>query len=132
TARTAAAATARTAAAATTTARTAAAATATAPAPGPGTATPAGTVLVVDLRVSNGTDGDVNTSIFVAMTSGGADAEPVYDTDAGLTGPPGTMLPPGGEVTFVLAFEAKDPDDLVLDVQPAYHYDPAVFAGSAG
>jgi hypothetical protein len=96
------------------------------------TAPPTPSVVTVDLVIFNGTDEPVNTSFFVAMTSAGADAPAVYDTTAGLTGPPGTMLQPGGTVRFTMGFEAKDPTDLTLEVRPAYHYVSAVFVRTAG
>ncbi|WP_418607674.1 hypothetical protein [Georgenia sp. SUBG003] len=96
------------------------------------TAPPATGVLTVDVVILNGTDEPVNTSVFVAMTSGGADAPPVYDPDAGLTGPPGTMLQPGGTARFTMGFEVEDPADLTMEVRPAYHYVPALFVRPAG
>jgi hypothetical protein len=89
-------------------------------------------VVTVDLVIVNGTEKPINTSFFVAMTSGGADAPAVYDPDAGLTGPPGTMLQPGGTARFTMGFEAKDPADLTMEVRPAYHYVSALFVRPAG
>jgi hypothetical protein len=86
-----------------------------------------GTIVAVDLVLTNGTDRPVNTSIFVVMTSGGVDAPSVYDPDAGLTGPPGTMIQPGKSARFTMGFEAQDPEDLTLEIRPAYQYVSALF-----
>jgi hypothetical protein len=108
---------------------------------GPATATPTpaptgapadvGAVVAVDLVLVNGTDRPMNTSIFVAMVSGGVDAEQVNDTAAGLTGPPGTIIQPGQEVSFTMGFQVQDPADLTMEVRPAYHYTSALFVHRA-
>lgn len=103
---------------------TGAAPTATAPAD-------AGAVVTVDVALVNGTDRPVNTSIYVAMTSGGADAPLVEDPEAGLTGPPGTMIQPGQDVSFTMGFEVQDPGDLTMEVRPAYQYVSALFVHPA-
>jgi hypothetical protein len=90
-----------------------------------------GAVVAVDIVLVNGTDKPVNTSIFVAMSSGGADAELVYDPAAGLTGPPGTTIQPGQEVTFTMGFQVQDTGDLTMEVRPAYHYTSALFVHPA-
>lgn len=92
----------------------------------------AGAVVAVDIVLVNGTDEPINSSVFVAMTSGGADAPAVYDRDAGLTGPPGTMLQPGQRASFRMGFEARDPVDLTMEIRPAYHYVSALFVHPAG
>jgi hypothetical protein len=100
-------------------------------APTASTAPPTAEVTKVDLMIVNGTDEPINTSFFVAMTSGGADAPAVYDPAAGLTGPPGTMLQPGRTARFTVGFEAQDPDDLTMEIRPAYHYVSAIFVRSS-
>jgi hypothetical protein len=66
------------------------------------------------------------------MISGGVDAELVHDPAAGLTGPPGTTIQPGQDVSFRMGFEVQDPADLTMEVRPAYHYVSALFVRPAG
>ncbi|GAA4288807.1 hypothetical protein GCM10022262_31670 [Georgenia daeguensis] len=106
----------------------------TTPSPAPSGTAPADEtgVVAVDIVLVNGTDRPINTSIFVAMSSGGADAPLVYDPEAGLTGPPGTTIQPGQRVSFTMGFEVQDPADLTMEVRPAYHYVSALFVLPAG
>lgn len=90
-----------------------------------------GGVVAVDVVLVNGTDRPVNSSVFVAMSSGGVDAEPVHDAASGLTGPPGTMIQPGQNVSFTLGFLVPDAADLAMEVRPAYHYVSALFVHPA-
>lgn len=66
--------------------------------------------------------------VYATMSSGGVEAEGVYDSDQGLAGSPTTTVPAGQTVTWKQGFNVTDPANLVLDVSPgAFEYESATF-----
>lgn len=87
-----------------------------------------GAHVMFDVTVVNGTSANYEPAIFsVSMQSGNTEASQVFDVDPELGGAPSTVLLPGREVTFKIGFAVADPADLVMEVQPGFEYDPAIF-----
>jgi len=84
--------------------------------------------VVFDVTIVNGTATNYEPTLFSAtMQSANVESDPVFDSGGGINGSPSTVLLPGRETVFRMAFGATDPADLVLEVSPGFEYDPAVF-----
>ncbi|QCB94877.1 hypothetical protein [Cellulomonas shaoxiangyii] len=87
----------------------------------------AGTPVLFQVTVTNDTGATYRASTLeVTATSGGLEAEPVWDPDQGveLSGPM-FAVPPGGAVQFRVGFAVREPDDVRLTIVPAlYGYEP--------
>jgi hypothetical protein len=80
------------------------------------------------LTVTNGSDAPFDASLVtLSAQSGGREFGEVYDSEAGLNGPPTTPVLPGRSVKFDAGFGVADPVDVVLQVTPSFDHDPALF-----
>ena len=80
------------------------------------------------VTIKNGTGANYDPAIFHASIQSGDEAgQAVFDSAQGIESAPQTALLPGKSVNFKLAFGVKDPNDLVLQVQPGFEYKPALF-----
>ncbi|MGO3152399.1 MAG: hypothetical protein ACTIJJ_07235 [Galactobacter sp.] len=78
----------------------------------------AGTALAFTLTFTNGTDEPYDPSMFdVTVSSAGAEAEKVYDSDS-IGDEPTTSVQPGKSVSFKVGFIIKDPNDITMDLSP--------------
>lgn len=81
-----------------------------------------------DVTIVNGTADNYEPAMFNAtMQSGNVESSQVFDSEQGMNGSPSTVLLPGREAVFRMAFGAADPADLVLQVTPGFEYDAAIF-----
>lgn len=84
--------------------------------------------VVFDVTIVNGTSANYEPAVFSAtMQSANVESSQVFDSQQGMNGSPSTVLLPGREAVFRMAFGATDPADLVLQVTPGFEYDAAVF-----
>lgn len=84
--------------------------------------------LMFEVKIVNGTDANFDPSMFTStLQSGNAEAESVYDSDAGIEGSPSTTLLAGREAVFKIGYGVSNPDDLVLEVSPDFEHDSAIF-----
>lgn len=83
--------------------------------------------VVFTVTVVNGSTENYDPALFTAdLQSGNREADKVYDSANGI-GAPTTVVLPGRESEFRLAFAVSDPEDLVLQVSPAFDYRDAIF-----
>lgn len=83
--------------------------------------------VVFTVTVVNGSTDNYDPVLFTAdLQSGNREAEKVYDS-ANDIGAPTTVVLPGRESEFRLAFAVIDPEDLVLQVSPGFKYRDAIF-----
>ena len=61
-------------------------------------------------------------------SSGGLEADQVFDTAKELDGAPDKVLPPGGKVAYDVGFGVEDSADVVLEFVAGPDYEEAVFA----
>ncbi|MPQ97599.1 hypothetical protein GB931_06630 [Modestobacter sp. I12A-02628] len=88
---------------------------------------PPAAYVAFDVTITNGTTANFEPTIFLtSLQSGGREQDEVYDGEVG--GSPDTTLLPGRDVTFTVAYGVADPADLVLEVQPGFDYESALFA----
>ncbi len=70
-------------------------------------------------------------NLYPSASSGGVAAEPIYDSEQGITSPPSTSVLPGQAVTYSVVFGVADPADLTVQVPGAAFTDqPALFSTS--
>jgi len=65
--------------------------------------------------------------VFTSVSSGGTEADAVYDVEQGVQGSPSTTVPAGQSVTWQEAFSVADPAQVVFEIAPGFDYDDAVF-----
>jgi hypothetical protein len=84
--------------------------------------------VVFTVTIVNRTGKNYDPSLFLmTVQSGNQEAETVYDFANGIGGSPSTILLPGRESTFKLAFGVSDPTDLVVQAMPGFSYGKAIF-----
>lgn len=80
------------------------------------------------ITVVNGTGENFDPAmVYPTVQSANVEATTVYDSDAGLGGPPSTTLLPGREAVFAVGFGVNDPADLVMEIAPSWDHQPAIF-----
>jgi hypothetical protein len=84
----------------------------------------------VTVRVTNNTGQAFDPTLLqVAMSTAGAPASQIFDTEMGL--PPQNQLQPGRSLTYDVAFSTTtDTGEAQVDVTPSFGYEPAVFTGN--
>lgn len=76
-----------------------------------------GTSLKFTVTLENGSDKNLEPGLInFTASSGGAEAEQIFDSEAGVEGGPSTSLLPGKSVSWTIGFQVADPDDIVMDV----------------
>jgi hypothetical protein len=80
------------------------------------------------VTIVNKTGKRFDPSMFTAsMQKGNEEAEEIFDSANGVEGAPSTKLLNGREAKFVIAFEAKTSDDLVLEVAPSFEHESVIY-----
>lgn len=80
------------------------------------------------VKIVNQSDAMFDPAMFTTtLQSGDAEAEEIFDSEKDINGGPSTKLLPGREVVFAIAYNVKDPKDLVLEVRPDFALDSAFF-----
>ena len=84
----------------------------------------------VTVRVTNNTGRAFDPALLqVAMSTAGAPASQVFDSEMGL--PPQNQLQPGRSLTYDVAFSTTtDSGEAQVDVTPSFGHEPAVFTGN--
>jgi hypothetical protein len=84
--------------------------------------------IVFDVKIVNGTQQNYDPVIFsVTMQSANVEEEQVFDSADGIEGSPSTVLLPGRESVFRIAFGATNPNDLVMEVSPSFEHQSVIF-----
>jgi len=81
------------------------------------------TITVINKTATNYEPGSFRATVQSANVEGNS----VYDSANGIGGSPTTLVLPGRESKFKLAFGVADPKDPVVQVTPGYSYKPAIF-----
>ena len=80
------------------------------------------------VTIVNGTTKNYDASIFNAtVQSTNIEGEFVADSAQGLTGSPSTVLLPGREAVFDIAYGVNDPKDIVMEVRAGFEYESVVY-----
>lgn len=66
--------------------------------------------------------------MMLSVQSGHAPATRIYDVGRLQSLPPSSVVSPGRPVTFEVAFNVADPDDVVVSVKPGFEFKRAYFA----
>lgn len=83
----------------------------------------------VKVTIVNGSPTNFDPSqIQVSAQAGGVEGSEIYDSANNLGGTPDTTLPPGGSVTFPVAFTGGT-TGVIVQVTPGFDYAPALFEG---
>ena len=87
-----------------------------------------GEPVVMEVTVKNGTDEPFQAhSMHTAASSGGQEAERIYDMENDID-LPSTDVRPGKEITYKIGYEVKDKGDVDLDLNPGFEYDTAYYS----
>lgn len=83
--------------------------------------------VVFNITITNGSDTNLEPAVYTRVSSGGVEANSVFDTDKGLVGGPTTVVLPGKTVTWKEGYSIADPADIVLQIAPSFDYDDSIF-----
>ena len=87
-----------------------------------------GEPVVMEVTIKNGTDEPFQVhSMHTAASSGGQEAERIYDMENDID-LPSTDVRPGKEITYKIGYEVKDKGDVDLDLNPGFEYDTAYYS----
>ena len=87
-----------------------------------------GEPVVMEVTIKNGTDEPFQAhSMHTAASSGGQEAERIYDMENDID-LPSTDVRPGKEITYKIGYEVKDKGDVDLDLNPGFEYDTAYYS----
>ncbi|MBB4735960.1 cobalamin biosynthesis protein CobT [Micrococcus cohnii] len=87
-----------------------------------------GEPVAMEVTIKNGTDEPFQAhSLRTAASSGGQEAETIYDIENDID-LPSTDVRPGKEITYKIAYEVKDKGDVDLDLNPGFEYDTAYYS----
>ncbi|WP_448006116.1 DUF2510 domain-containing protein [Agromyces bauzanensis] len=86
--------------------------------------------VVFTLTITNDSSEDLQPVPLPTLTSGGQDASQIFDVsgegeDVGI--PPIEVIPPGGSVTWRVAWSVADPQSLTMEAAPSFLYEDAIF-----
>ncbi|MDP9421143.1 MAG: hypothetical protein M3P53_13560 [Actinomycetota bacterium] len=81
-----------------------------------------------DVTVVNGTSERYEPALFsTTLQSDNAEGDAIFDSANGINGAPSTVLLPGREASFAIAYGVSNPADLVLEVSPGFEYESIVY-----
>lgn len=87
--------------------------------PGESAAAKPGPAVVFTVVVVNKTGKPFDATLFyITLQSGNEEAPEIFDSEKGIEGSPSTKVLDGREAKWKIAYNVKDPADLVLEVQP--------------
>ncbi|WP_241387714.1 hypothetical protein [Rhodococcus sp. CH91] len=80
------------------------------------------------ITIVNGSPENYDPVLFTTnLQSGNSEASEIYDSASSIEGAPTTVILPGREAEFRVAYSVMDPTDLVLVVSPGFEYRDAIF-----
>lgn len=84
------------------------------------------------VTVANTGDAQFDPALMsLTAQSGNTESEQIFDTANGYEGTPTTVLLPGREVVFDVAFVTADPNDIVLEISPSWDHDTVIYVTNA-
>src|SRR5690625_3882480 len=84
-----------------------------------------------DVTITNGTGQAFDPSMALVYASGaGVEGEEVFDSEGGLDGSPMTRVLPGQSVTWTVGFGIGGSNDLVIQVEPDFEHEAAIFTAA--
>lgn len=83
--------------------------------------------LVFDVVLRNDGTRTYDETIRLAVRSGGAEGDRVFDAANDIESSPSEPLLPGGQRTFRVLFGVADPADVAMEVTPGSDYEPILF-----
>lgn len=87
------------------------------------------TFVLFEVTIKNGTNKRYDPVAFTTTgATGDRDAEQVFDSAAGLLGPPRSVLLKGRSKKFKMAYGVDKGEDFVLEVQPDFASEAAIFS----
>lgn len=87
------------------------------------------TALRFNVTIVNKTGKPFDPSMaYSTLQSGNNEADEIYDSENDLNGAPSTKVLDGREVTWDIGYSCPAPNDLVLEIQPSFEYDSALYS----
>ncbi|WP_146176492.1 hypothetical protein [Rhodococcus sp. OK519] len=87
-----------------------------------------GQAVIFTIAVVNGSQENYDPTLFTtSLQSGNREASQIFDSAKNLGGTPSTVVLPGREAEFQVAYAVSDPTDLVVEVSPRFEYRDAIF-----
>lgn len=87
-----------------------------------------GQAVIFTITVVNGSQENYDPTLFTtSLQSGNREASQIFDSAKNLGGTPSTVVLPGREAEFQVAYAVSDPTDLVMEVSPGFEYRDAIF-----
>ena len=81
-----------------------------------------------DVTIANGSEEDYDPTLATfTASSGGEEAEAVFDTENKLSGSPSTTVKIGKTVKFKVGFAVTDEKDITMDAAPGFEYGTKTF-----
>lgn len=89
---------------------------------------PGDQAVVFDITIVNGSPQNYDPVMFMTnLQSGNREASQIYDSADNIGETPTTVVLPGREAEFQVAYSVTDPTDLVMEVSPGLEYRDAIF-----
>jgi hypothetical protein len=82
----------------------------------------------VNFTITNGSSKVLQPMPYATVSSGGAEAQEVYDSEQGLNSGPSAPVLPGGTITWAEGYNVADPASIILQVAPSFDYEKVIFA----
>jgi len=97
-------------------------------------AVPGQAMVVFTFVLTNGSDAALDPMVFPTASSGGTEAELIYDSGNALgivSNGPTTSLLPGQVVQWYVAFSVVDVNDITLEASPSFAHQNVIFTNVA-
>jgi hypothetical protein len=86
--------------------------------------------VLFNLTITNGSDANLEPSVYSRVSSGGVESTAIFDTDNNLNGGPTTVILPGGTITWSEGYSVADPASIIFQVAPSFDYDDSIFTNA--
>ncbi|NLU64905.1 hypothetical protein HCA61_21955 [Rhodococcus sp. HNM0563] len=89
---------------------------------------PGDQAITFTITIVNGSPENYDPALFTTtLQSGNREASKIYDSASNIGETPTTVILPGRESEFQVAYSVTDPTDLVMEVSPGFEYRDAIF-----
>ncbi|NEN04718.1 DUF4190 domain-containing protein [Diaminobutyricibacter tongyongensis] len=83
--------------------------------------------IVFTITVKNGTAKNYDPLVYTSLSSGGTEADSIFDVGGDIGNAPTTTILAGQSTTWKEAYSVADPAHLVMDVNPGFGYNKSTF-----
>lgn len=88
------------------------------------------TSLLFEFVLTNNSDENFEPLVWNTATSGGVEAPGIFDTAAGISFPPTTVLLPGQTIKWNQAYSVLDPANITMQVSAGILHDDAIYTNA--